>query len=339
MPLNGWSFPNFKLIGDSWGEFIKMDDDTLHERSFDKGRILIVTDQVQRISGTFHMEILGRNYSVRIEEDASFRTITSDAYITNSQSLEPSTNPGNGLENPVTRKDNDTGPEEKRMDESKNDDGVVNTDDVQEMEVVDETSDLLINKAVADVQNKDEVRHYDDNNLQMVVFQPSFMSWKHILQSQNMLGNSKVGSPKAIPTIEKHISNHLCSSNSINVVETSKIDSPKTNNLADNYDEDNFSSWSELPFNSKLIEHSKKKATAEKIKKRKKTIEELIGFPKSKKGGRKIKKGVLVRSAIASAALSISSEGFRNRNRLILNEEEAALSVSKNHWRRFFGGR
>ena len=37
----------------------------------------------------------------------------------------------------------------------------------------------------------------------------------------------------------------------------------------------------------------------------------------------------MVRSAIAAATLSISSEGIKNRNRIILNEAEAARSISK----------
>lgn len=38
---------------------------------------------------------------------------------------------------------------------------------------------------------------------------------------------------------------------------------------------------------------------------------------------------MVFRSAIAAAALSISSNGIKNRNRIILDEEEVAWTVSK----------
>lgn len=323
MPLNGWSVPNFKIIGDSWGEFLKVDDDTLYERSFEKGRILIVTQQSQRISGIIHMEIMGQIYSVRIEEDESFRIIMSQAFPTRCSAFET---------NKIS--EDEEAPEEKSLGEEKreraNSDEAKNAEEEQEVEVVNETPEIFINVEAGVDPKKDEAPQYAESNLQMVVFNPLFKSWKYILQSHNVVGNLNVGSPKVTITIEEEKPDSICSINSINAIETSQIDSSKANNLEiESPDADNVTSWSELPFNTKLMESSKKRATAEKIKRRKKSIEELIGFPKSKKGGRKIKKGVLLRSAIASAALSISSEGFRNRNRLILNEDEAARSVSK----------
>lgn len=77
MPLNGWSIPTFKLIGDCWGKFLQVDEKTSKEESFVRGRILIATEQVHKIMGTIELMILGKNYSVRIEEDESFRFIKS----------------------------------------------------------------------------------------------------------------------------------------------------------------------------------------------------------------------------------------------------------------------
>lgn len=67
----------------------------------------------------------------------------------------------------------------------------------------------------------------------------------------------------------------------------------------------------------------------DKPKRKQKSVEELLGLPKTKKGGRKKKKSVVFKSAIAAAALSISSNGIKNRNRIILNEEEAVWAVTK----------
>lgn len=44
MPLNGWCSNLFRRIGEHWGSFIMTDDDTSSHASFDKGRVLIVTE-------------------------------------------------------------------------------------------------------------------------------------------------------------------------------------------------------------------------------------------------------------------------------------------------------
>lgn len=41
MPLNAWSVPTFKEIGQKWGHFIEVDENTLKEVSYERGRILI----------------------------------------------------------------------------------------------------------------------------------------------------------------------------------------------------------------------------------------------------------------------------------------------------------
>ncbi|KAH7858180.1 hypothetical protein Vadar_020949 [Vaccinium darrowii] len=53
------------------------------------------------------------------------------------------------------------------------------------------------------------------------------------------------------------------------------------------------------------------------------------GLPIAGKGRKKRNKCVLVRSAIAAAALCISSERIKNRNRIILNEEETVRTIAK----------
>lgn len=72
---------------------------------------------------------------------------------------------------------------------------------------------------------------------------------------------------------------------------------------------------------------------AEKRRRKHKSLEELQIIPNSnRRGRRKKQKCVVFRSAIAAAALSvssISSGGIKNRNKLILNEEEAVRTVTK----------
>lgn len=76
MPFNAWQIPTFREIGDLWGQFIEVDENTLKEISYDKGRILIVTEKCTRI-GQIQISVGEIQYKVRIEEHESFRTILS----------------------------------------------------------------------------------------------------------------------------------------------------------------------------------------------------------------------------------------------------------------------
>ena len=71
----------------------------------------------------------------------------------------------------------------------------------------------------------------------------------------------------------------------------------------------------------------------DKPKRKQRSIEEILGIPKSvksKRGGRKSKQRCVVfRSAMAAAALSVSTEGINNRNKILLSESKAAWSVTK----------
>ncbi|KAG5547642.1 hypothetical protein RHGRI_013364 [Rhododendron griersonianum] len=68
-------------------------------------------------------------------------------------------------------------------------------------------------------------------------------------------------------------------------------------------------------------------------KRKYKSVVEILGIPKTprnKKGGRRSKqKCVVFHSAIAAAALSISTDGINNRNRILLNESQVVWTVTK----------
>lgn len=84
------------------------------------------------------------------------------------------------------------------------------------------------------------------------------------------------------------------------------------------------------PLNSKTVIEL---VSPSKRGRRFKSVEDILKLPKSKsRGGRKKQKCIVYRSAIAATALSvasISSGGIKNRNRIILNEEEAVWTVTK----------
>lgn len=74
-PLNAWSNPTFKEIGEKWGNFLKIDEDTLKESSYVKARILIATDQIEKLEGYIDLCIDGVKYTVRVTEEDTFRFI------------------------------------------------------------------------------------------------------------------------------------------------------------------------------------------------------------------------------------------------------------------------
>lgn len=45
MPLSAWSNSSFRIIGELWGEFLGLEENTREAVSFDVGKMLIVTDQ------------------------------------------------------------------------------------------------------------------------------------------------------------------------------------------------------------------------------------------------------------------------------------------------------
>lgn len=49
MPINAWTATTFRAIGSKWGHFIEVDGNTLRENSFEKGRILIATEEFRKI--------------------------------------------------------------------------------------------------------------------------------------------------------------------------------------------------------------------------------------------------------------------------------------------------
>ncbi|KAH7866477.1 hypothetical protein Vadar_020924 [Vaccinium darrowii] len=71
MPFSAWSSQTFKEIGNIWGDFLKVDENTLRGGSYEKGRLLIATDHTQRIQGVVELAVDGIRYLVRIEEEAA----------------------------------------------------------------------------------------------------------------------------------------------------------------------------------------------------------------------------------------------------------------------------
>ncbi|KAI8543637.1 hypothetical protein RHMOL_Rhmol08G0234100 [Rhododendron molle] len=71
-PLNVWNAHTFKLIAEVWGFFVKVDEQTLTDLSFDEGRVLIATEEYSPIDKWVQIEVAGVFYAVKISEISSF---------------------------------------------------------------------------------------------------------------------------------------------------------------------------------------------------------------------------------------------------------------------------
>lgn len=65
MPLNAWSVSTFREIGNLWGHFIEVDEDTLRKISFEQGRILIATENQSHIEGEVKLLVGGVKYLIK----------------------------------------------------------------------------------------------------------------------------------------------------------------------------------------------------------------------------------------------------------------------------------
>ncbi|KAG5544683.1 hypothetical protein RHGRI_017205 [Rhododendron griersonianum] len=71
IPLNSWNPETFKHIGEVWGYFIMLDEATLKDLSFAKGKILVATEETSRIDRWIQLEVHGVRYDVLVKEESS----------------------------------------------------------------------------------------------------------------------------------------------------------------------------------------------------------------------------------------------------------------------------
>lgn len=69
VPLNAWEFKSFKRIAEVWGELLTLDQETIHEESFDVGRLLMVTSCNHKIDDWINITVKGRIYTIHVWEE------------------------------------------------------------------------------------------------------------------------------------------------------------------------------------------------------------------------------------------------------------------------------
>lgn len=72
IPLNAWNASTFKRIGEIWGRFVLVEEDTLKESSFATGKVLITTKVDGIINKWICLEVGGVKFDVKVVEEKSF---------------------------------------------------------------------------------------------------------------------------------------------------------------------------------------------------------------------------------------------------------------------------
>ncbi|KAG5521008.1 hypothetical protein RHGRI_033528 [Rhododendron griersonianum] len=72
LPLNAWDNTTFKRIGEVWGHFISVHEDTLKSISFAQGKLLIATEEMSKIERWIQLVVKGVKYDVLVKEISSF---------------------------------------------------------------------------------------------------------------------------------------------------------------------------------------------------------------------------------------------------------------------------
>ncbi|KAI8568926.1 hypothetical protein RHMOL_Rhmol02G0238700 [Rhododendron molle] len=124
---------NHISIGSIWGHFLEVDEETLKEVSFDKGRVLIATENTGKICDKIQVIVDGQAYTIRVEEEDNFRKIHGQKE--------------SGEDDEVDRLENEL--EDNRMVNERHVDGV---DDVVKQKV-DESAYLEVEKKVTNAIN------------------------------------------------------------------------------------------------------------------------------------------------------------------------------------------
>lgn len=284
MSLNGWSVPNFKIIGNAWGNFLQVDEPTLKEVSYEKGRLLIATEQSQKISGFIELDILGKVYMVRVEEESSFRIIKDNMFSTGSpKSRAKDLEKDEERDDEEEHKYDDNTKEREQNAVLENNTAFINAGDGKIMNAESNTqveknlhtcnpinNSLLDN--MAEVEEVDESpgfgaivevvdKNHNEGNMQLVTYKHALEISKNIQQPQLSTGSAKVASIY----IEKAMRDTVFKSQNSHI-DTSLI--PKITTHVEVNEKDHNSSWSVVPFNWKK-DGASKKILSEKFKRKK----------------------------------------------------------------------
>ncbi|GFS40280.1 hypothetical protein Acr_00g0067550 [Actinidia rufa] len=295
IPLHLWNLQTFSEIGKIWGEVIMLADDTMKNLSFAVGKVLISTTVMDSINKVVELENNGRISQIRVMEEQ---------LVVNTVLNTDCACPGCQVEVPSLNQNLDEASVQFPI-------KMVNGGNARHnlplIEEVAESANYQLEEVpslLGPYPTKAEKVSclVNINRMQIVLFTGS-SGYEHTTRGSRLSDYSPAkGRGAATPYLDALMSNLALPNLS---VVTPKDSTPP-------------------PFTEILDEKPKRKQ---------RSIKDILGLSKSmksKKGGRRGKhKCVVYRSAMAAVALSVSSEGITNRNRLLISESNAAWSITK----------
>jgi len=311
LPLNVWCMNTFKKIGECWGQLLSVDDDTLYCKSFVNGRLLIVTKESSRIDRWIKIEVDGGLvYDVRILEDNSAPGLSMNDFLPSNMVMHDC-----GVATDSSSIHVDAAVNAKK-DISTNEVHVVDAKSLNDL-------DCVADNIIGEVELGEET-HKLDQKIESLQFQVVHQSMEANCCKTAVSGAQVVGDSELLVSFDGKNADLV---GTIKEKEVEEFDQGFWNLAEVGFLNEKDVQGIELFVDLNPTDVVK---DSRKAKWKHKKISEMMVFPKSKKmGGRKKKKKkkcVVFRSAIAAAALSVSSEGM---NKFHLNSAQATRSINK----------
>ncbi|KAG5520652.1 hypothetical protein RHGRI_033285 [Rhododendron griersonianum] len=347
VPLNAWCSSTFIEIGKLWGDVIKLDELTEKFIAFDKGRMFIITDYLDCINEVVHIKINGVIFPVKVIEDPMAETSWEKRVFTSIKIKK-----GNDKEENEVVVETDPGDDESL------DFNVDKAELENEMEIVEEVAETNVEAEKAIGTERGALQLINVNmqgcndkaaNSSSRVESSAWESGRVMDSMREMAANNttlninfdplpfvRLNSCIQIP--RANLSNLVVNQDSW--VEDSVKENPVSAEIlrGENDEDDNIPEHHIEAFrteNDPLSAPIKAAINGVKGKKKRKTIDDILGFTRANSFNNKSRnnkpKCVVYRSAVAALALSasISSDGVINRNRIILDEAQAIWTCKK----------
>ena len=368
IPLHLWNSQTFSEIGRIWGDVIKLADETAKNLSFAVGKVLISTNIMDSINKIVELVNKGKSIKIRVmEEQMVVNTMLRMDCVCPGCHMESSSK-GKCLDEHMmhpTTKEDDGGEVRSK---SKLDEGEAESTSPHLEEVAESTSSPPVATTVEGLTNPPLVEvakpaqpsliavpsllgphpsltrkplcSVNINNMQVVPYTepngvPQSTRGSRLVQHDTLVGKGIV-----TPYLDALMNNLMLPKTHILPLKVNPLlplipnyvahDSQKNLSIISQSQETS-NSLNNLVQVSTLLEENI--VTKDKSRRKRRSIEDILGLPKlsrSKKGGRRAKpRCVVFRSAMAAAALSVSSEGIMNRNKILVSESKATWSINK----------
>lgn len=347
VPIQAWNTSTFRRIGESWGDFINLDEETMKELSYDIGRMLITTEYECSIDEWINILINGRNYRVRVWEkpcddlfavifktqvNIGVQTGASIDLVINSQDNNNSSYGADleGIKDPHTAKEEAVKKDAPADVESKYGAQVdLNTEE----EAISNNlvgGPISINKAAMARDSMSSSLGTENYSVESDKVPDSLEERSKESQSQLKKNSRLVYQESEMLVNNPSVADGLGKEKLIyNDDKEMEFPMEELNANITNEEDQNLDHFeaNQIPIQAAI--------QGIKGKRNRKSINEILGYTKVNAGttnGRMNKKKcVVLRSAIASAALSasISSRDINNRNRILLDEAQAIRAVDK----------